>query len=98
MSLSVQSARSTAVRVWHNPEARRFFAFHHGFPRPRRRDRPVRQHHGAPGRVHRLARSPASPLFLALGVGFWGLSLVNARYKREDPAPQTTEFSPHRSA
>ena len=83
MSLSVQSARSTAVTVWHNPEARRFFAFIMGFLVLAVVTGPSGSITAPLGGFTGSLGHPRVLVFLALGVGFWGLSLVNARYREK---------------
>lgn len=81
MSLSVQTARSTAVSVWRNPQSRRFFAFIMGFLVLAVMTGPSGSITAPLGGFTGSLGHPRVLVFLGLGVGFWGLSLVNARYR-----------------
>ena len=84
MSLSVGSIRTTAVTLWQHPQARRLFGLRDGVLLL------LALMTGPEGSISTplvgVTGSFGHPcvfVFLALGVGFWLLSLVNAALSRE---------------
>ncbi|MGB9112118.1 MAG: branched-chain amino acid ABC transporter permease [Acidimicrobiales bacterium] len=81
MSVSVQSARTTAVTLWQHPQTRRLFAFVMGFLVLGLMTGPSGSISTPLIGVTGSFGHPRVFVFLALGVGFWLLSLANARYR-----------------
>jgi branched-chain amino acid transport system permease protein len=83
MSLSAQSVQSTALSLWRHPQARRLFAFVMGFLVLAVMTGPSGSITSPLIGITGSLGHPRVFVFLALGVGFWGLSLVNIRYRAE---------------
>jgi branched-chain amino acid transport system permease protein len=81
VSVSVQSVQTRAVSLWRNPEARRFFAFVVGFLLLAVMTGPEGSITSPLLGVTGSLGHPRVFVYLALGIGFWLLSLVNAHYR-----------------